>query len=324
MGEYMIKTAIATLGLIAMSLSALAQESSASASTTAAPGVIGGSTSTGSLQDSSAGAKSSPWGASVLLLVDRPNRVKQDAEALEYDTQTQFNLSYRFSKSDKLAVVQRLNRSFSVSGREDLEKYSLANLRIQETHSSKMFGADFVNLTRLTLPTVLESRRDTKMIGAVTILPDLSWAMNPKLSLGYTGYFLGNFFGDKSEKQDDGSIKTLESGSRSTFYMINQGYVQYSFSDKLSFQQALGLANGSKNTNNNLTRLVEDSRTIEASSTLAYNPTKIVALTIAMIQSAPLTEGSTDAGGAPLTYEKDIVPFARDQTTYEFTGSVSF
>lgn len=323
----MKKLAIAILSSTALSVTALAQGTS---TTTSASSTVTPAENLSSISTAQVGAAPpSKWGGSILFIYDKAARVKsldENAKVSEFDTQTHFSANYKLGAKDTLAIVQRLFYSKSVVGNSTLDQAQLGNLRIQETHIGNLFGGDFALLSRLTLPTALENRRDFHQLGALTFIPDVSWGVTPKLTLGYSGYAAGSFYDDANRPTETAGVtRFVQGAAATTFTVINQGYVSYSITDKLSVSQALGLSTTSRNSKKDLTNLQEISRTFENASTLSYAPIKHVALSLGINQSAAIMEGSSDpVNGKPLDYEKDLVLFARDQTTYELTGSVSF
>ena len=306
-----IFSAVAAIVAAFLLIPAQAQQSSLSA-TEGAPG-----TSTTSAAEAKP-AKASPWKGGVLFLVDRYANVKdvsEDATSTSLQTETHFRLKYQTTENDSFSLIQRVFYNQSVAGNVQTNP-TLGNLRLEYNRTGQLMKGDASLVGRVTLPTNLEARRDSHFLGTLTAIPEIYWNLNPKWTVGYSGSLATEFYDDTAQTQ--GAAATAV-----TFF--NSGVVTYNLTNKVSLSQSVGLQDYNVNSRRQLDHPERQSQTIELATGVSVNPTKDITLVLAALQSAPTMPGSIRTStGKVLSYESDFNLYSRDQTTYEFTGSVNF
>jgi hypothetical protein len=293
-----ISAAVLALAM-GLALSAQAQESSTSVSVPTTE-----NKTTTSMTETMPTAKPSKWGGSVLFLADRPGTVSDT----ELSTMTYFKASYKASKNETFALVQRLAYDRAVDSNAQGQPL-LLDLRLEHFRSGTLMNAEAGLLTRITPPTRLESRRDSHFQGGIKLAPELTWNITPKFGVGYFGDFAMGFYDNTAS-----NYINLVSGAKAG----------YSFTDKLALAQSIGLQHTHFNSKQDMNHMVRMGQSLETETALSYAPNKTVNLGISILQSAALQEKAIDATKASIVYEKNLALFSPDQTTYEFAGSMSF
>ena len=281
------------------------------------------------------------WGGSISIYAARnvkPNAEEllsgndaNDADAVtEVSTITTLSGSYKIDDKNKVSVNQRFFRdSTSNSTADSTTKIATGNMRLGYTRSTDatIMGSDKIALPfQMSLPTVLEARRDYAKIADLRFIPDISWTLNPTVSVGYSGFLAAYFNGDASLSPDDSSRYNGDKVMKNLkIYTINSGYVNETMNDSVSFFQSVGVSHGAKN-HKVLFSATQYSYSLELSLGATVTPQAIKGLSITadVTQTAPLQEGSSDVLGKPIPYTSGIQLMNGAQSSYELTAAMSF
>ena len=289
-------------------------------------------------QAAAVAAPAKKWGAAVSVYAARgvdvnaeENLDPADANArTEVSTITTLSGSYKLSEKDKVSVNQRFFRdTMSNSNADSTTKIALGNMRVGYTRSTDatIMGSDKIALPfQVSLPTVLEARRDYAKVMDLRFIPDISWTLSPVISVGYSGFFAmylnGNskIAADESARYNGGEIM-----DNMKFYTVNSAYISETANDSLSFFQSAGVSHGAKN-HRVLFSATQYSYSLELSAGLTVTPAAIKGLSITadVTQTAPLQEGSSDILGKPIPYTSGIQLLNGAQSSYELTAAYSF
>jgi hypothetical protein len=283
-------------------------------------------------------APAKKWSGSVSVYAARSldinaeeNLDPADANArAEVSTITTLTGSYKLSEKDKVSVNQRFFRdTISNSNADSTTKIALGNMRAGYTRSTDatIMGSDKIALPfQVTVPTVLESRRDYAKIMDLRFIPDISWTLNPVISVGYSGFFAMYLNGNTALAADDSArYNGGEIMNNMKFYTVNSAYLSETANDSLSFFQSVGVSHGAKN-HRVLFSATQYSYSLELSAGLTVSPSMVKGLSITadVTQTAPLQEGSSDILGKPIPYTSGIQLLNGAQSSYELTASYSF
>ncbi len=283
-------------------------------------------------------APAKKWGAAVSVYAARSVNVNAEENLdsadvnarTEVSTITTLSGSYKLSEKDKISVNQRFFRdTISNSNADSTTKIALGNMRAGYTRSTDatIMGSDKIALPfQVSLPTVLESRRDYAKIMDLRFIPDISWTLNPVISVGYSGFFAMYLNGNSALPSDDSArYNGGEIMNNMKFYTVNSAYLSETANDSLSFFQSVGVSHGAKN-HRVLFSATQYSYSLELSAGLTVSPSmaKGLSITADVTQTAPLQEGSSDILGKPIPYTSGIQLLNGAQSSYELTASYSF
>ncbi len=289
-------------------------------------------------QASAVAAPAKKWGAAVSVYAARgvdvnaeENLDPADANArTEVSTITTLSANYKLSDKNKVSVNQRFFRdTMSNSNADSTTKIALGNMRVGYTRSTDatIMGSDKIALPfQVSLPTVLEARRDYAKIMDIRFIPELNWTLTPVISVGYSGFFAmylnGNskIAADESARYNGGEIM-----DNMKFYSVNSANLSETVNDTLSFFQSAGVSHGAKN-HRILFSSSQYSYSLELSAGLSVTPAAIKGLSVSadVTQTAPLQEGSSDILGKPIPYTSGIQLLNGAQSSYELTAAYSF
>lgn len=116
-----------------------------------------------------------------------------DRDAVFFDSTTALGASYQLSETSSLAVIQRIGYSKSVRSDRQTQAGLLA-LRLHYSNAVQFAGGEGDLTLRIAPAHTHYLYHDMNMLGAVALIPSLSWTIGPKLAVNYSGYFGGQFY----------------------------------------------------------------------------------------------------------------------------------
>lgn len=301
-----------------LSLAAQAQQSSSSMSAPA-----GQTQTTTATLAAAKPAEAKKWSGSITAIYDQTARIKEVTEENDfskYDLEMHLAAKYKLNKTNTLGVIQRFYWGEYTGGDEGM--VAPLNLRVQNvTSGMTAANADVTLLSRLTLPTREEDRRDAGYLGSVTLVPEMNWTLSPKWSTSASLYTVASFYTNGEDTEKPGFDRDYH------IFFPSVG-ASYAFSDKLSASGSIGYSVTRRTRSMARADIVGES--IESGVSLAYQATPKVNVSGGINQSMPTLPGSRNPStGKTLAFEpgndnNTYTIGARDQTVYEVVGSVAF
>ena len=142
---------------------------------------------------------SSSWSGTLGLQVDRAaaerKAVESEASSPLYDVDAEsfftilsVGAKRKLSNDRSFAIIQRIGYSQSINADRQLPA-ELGYLRLHYQIPLKTAGADGALILRLEPAHTPFLTNDWNALAKFSVIPALSWDLNPRLSVGYSGYF---------------------------------------------------------------------------------------------------------------------------------------
>jgi len=285
--------------------------------------------------------KKSPWSGSITAIAEKGWIDPTETLNSDLDTQYHFKVGYKRENGHKMTLNQRIFYSVMTNPqKQHLGDGVFGSLRTEYSIPNSI-GAGGSTVIRLALPVTQAALDDNSLIGWA-VMPNLSWELNPKWSLSYSGYVGGSFYGGNRKAvpayaQDylkDGvwqqsnidSLMNATASQRAFVYVVNGVSFSYAMTDKLSLSQSLGYNFGLKDMSNDFAKFQRKTAAWDLGLELGYEATKNLSLSAGLSQQVADMPGSADLiTGKSIFFDKyNFALFREEQTTLSMSGSYKF
>ncbi len=258
----------------------------------------------------------SKWSASFASQLTRPaDTVTAESE---YDTYNVLGLKYRLSENRSLAAQFRFGVYRELNKETQIEDYTTR--LVYGFDKVTVLGSEPTSiLLRATLPTNTVGREVKGQLTAISLASVINWALNPTLSLGYSGvhaavlYYKQNANNNKSAAEQDFA------------YTSNSAVATVTLNDVVSFYQKVGHDYTVMNRSKGINQMDNVASILNIETGISFDITKKLNLTFDVAQADPIKDGSIDViTGKSLSYSDTYALYRANQTSYQMTVSYSF